>query len=137
MHIVTQIKVVQAFNSIKFYFLCGDGVVGGLKLHWHFLYRRYDLIPRMPYLHWFYFWPPEVSKFWRSRPPESSEVKKKYQNRIGTAKTMIWYLIWLIFIDFIFWPPEVTKFYRSPPPGSSEVKIRMESERQKSYDLIP
>ena len=25
----------------------------------------------------------------------------------------IWYLTWLIFIDFIFWPPEVIDFWRS------------------------
>ena len=35
---------------------------------------------------------------------------------------MIWYLTWLIFIDFIFWPPEVIDIWRSRPSWSSEVK---------------
>ena len=37
----------------------------------------------------------------------------------NTNKSMIWYLTWLIFIDFIFWPPEVFDIWRSRPPGSS------------------
>ena len=88
------------------------------------IYRRYDLIPRphMPYLHWFYFWPPEVSKFWRSRPPGSSEVKKS--NRIESEQQKAYDLIphLTYFHWFHIWSPEVTKFYRSRPPGSSEVK---------------
>ena len=52
---------------------------------------------------------------------------------------MIWYLSWLVFIDFIFWPPKIINIWRLRPPGSSEIKrgIRMESEHQKIYDLIP
>ena len=44
----------------------------------------------------------------------------------------------LILIDFIFWPPEIIDIWRSRPPGSSEVKqgLRMESEHQKTHDLI-
>ena len=69
-----------------------------------------------------YQWPPEV-KIW---------------NR-NTKKLMIWYLTWPIFMDFIFWPTEVIDIWRSRPPWSSEVKkgLRMESENQKAYDLIP
>ena len=71
----------------------------------------------------FIFWPPEVSKFCRSQPPWSSEVKKGISkwNR-NTKYPMIWYLTWLIFIDLISWPPEISKFWRSRPPGPSEVK---------------
>ena len=45
------------------------------------------------YLTWlifiaFIFWPPGVSKFWRSQPPGSSEVKNGSQNGIGTPKNL-------------------------------------------------
>ena len=50
--------------------------------------KTYDLklIHHMTYFIEFILWPPEVSKFWR--PPGSSEVKKEYQNGIGTPKNL-------------------------------------------------
>ena len=51
---------------------------------------------------------------------------------------MIWYLKWLIFINLIFWPPEVIEVWRSNLQDHqwSERGFKMESDYQKTYDLI-
>ena len=52
-----------------------------------------------------------------------SEVKKRYQNGIGTPKNL-WFDTShdLFSLNFLFQPLEVSKFWRLRPPGSSEVK---------------
>ena len=61
------------------------------------------------YLTWFIFianifWPPEVSKYWRSRPRGPFGVKGESECKRNTKNPMIWCLTGLIFIDLIFRP---------------------------------
>ena len=65
--------------------------------------------PMVWYLTWLFFiclifWPPEVSKFWRSRPQGSPEVKKHYQNAIETPKTLDLIRHMTYFHWFNIWP---------------------------------
>ena len=76
----------------------------------------------MTYFHWFHIltsgghWYLEVTT---SRIIWGNKGVSEW-NR-NTKKPVIWYLTWLIFIDFVFWHPEVIDISRSHPAGPSEV----------------
>ena len=72
--------------------------------------------PMIWYLTWLIFidlifWPPEVSKFYRSRPPWSIRMESEHK------KPLIWYLTWLIIIhggqSGGQWPP-ISNLWRWP-----------------------
>ena len=88
----------------------------------------------------FIFWPPEVIDIWRSWPPGPSEVIKGSQNGIGTPKNL-WFntshdpFSLILYFDLrrslIFGGHDLQDRLRS------KRGLRIESEHQKTYDLIP
>ena len=99
-----------------------------------------DTYIRLPVWPPFIFWPPEVIDIWRSRPLWSSEVKKVSHNGIITPKNL-----WFETSHDLFSLISYFDLQGSLWSGGHELQdhlrskrgLRMESEHQKTYDLIP